>query len=59
MIHNNQKSIDYLLDLGTINVMLDQIQTGWNPAISEIFLASGGMQDSSSLTKKDIKHLVD
>lgn len=58
LISGNQNVIDSLLDLGAVDVMLEQISTGWNPAISDIFLATSGRSDQT-LLKKDIKSLVD
>lgn len=59
MIHGNKSTVASLLHLGTVDLMLDQISTGWNPAISEIFLATSGSVDSSSASKKNIKMVVD
>ena len=59
MIYGNNSTVTSLLHLGTIDLMLDQISTGWNPAISEIFLATSGSVDSSAASKKNIKMVVD
>ena len=58
LIAGNQNVIDSLLDLGTIDLMLEQISTGWNPPISEIFLSTRKRTDQT-LLKKDIRSLVD
>jgi hypothetical protein len=59
MIAGNKKIVWSLLALGTVDIMLEQLSTGWNPAIKEIFLATSGSSDSASLSKKDIKSVID
>jgi hypothetical protein len=46
MITNNANIVGSMLALGTVDMMLEQISTGWKPAIKDIFMATSGSNDS-------------
>ncbi|MEE4247938.1 MAG: hypothetical protein V2I33_21305 [Kangiellaceae bacterium] len=49
-----------LLGLGTVDIMLEQLQTvGWHSAIEEIFSGKTEKKDSKSLNKRDLTRIVD
>ena len=60
VVTGNKSNVSVLIELGSVDMMLQQISTGWNPCVSEIFVAaSGGSVGSQGLTKHDLKQIVD